>query len=226
VPTLTVPDITQVIISDQRIVEEGTHSQVSQYVDYSDSVWATDAEDGDLLPECVPHSGQALNLGITRVRCSVTDSDGNRVEDAFDVHVRYPFRLKNHLAGGELGIKAGKNFKIKFTMDGDKGLDIVVGTPTIARVDCANGEPLEAHEKFITRHNRMENKKKKDEDRHEGLGYGKKKDEYRHGRLEYKKKKDEYKQVFQTKHSWKRDCRQLSMTLVDDSVRTVDLRFH
>jgi hypothetical protein len=72
----------------------------------------------------------------------------------------------------------------------------------------------------------MENKKKKDEDRHEGLGYGKKKDEYRHGRLEYKKKKDEYKQVFQTKHSWKRDCRQLSMTLVDDSVRTVDLRFH
>ncbi|MDR4460018.1 MAG: hypothetical protein MRJ67_05810 [Nitrospirales bacterium] len=225
VPTLTVPDTTQVIMSDQRIVQEGTHSQVSQYVDYSDSVWATDDEDGDLLPECVPHSGQALNLGVTRVRCSVTDSDGNRVEDSFEVHVQYPFRFKNHLAGGEIGIKAGTNLKVKFTMDGDKGLDIVVGTPTIAHVDCANGEPLSAHERFTTGHNRMEYKKKKDEYRHDPLEYKKKKDDYRYDLLEYKEKKDEYTQIFRTRHSWKRECRRLSMTLVDDSVRTVDLRF-
>ncbi len=53
------------------------------------SVKAIDNFDQILIPTCDPPSGSTFPLGITVVRCTVTDSSGNTDQDAFKVLVEF-----------------------------------------------------------------------------------------------------------------------------------------
>lgn len=61
----------------------GPTGAVATYV-----VSATDAEDGEIVPSCVPASGSTFALGTTRVECSATDSAGNTASGSFSVTVQ------------------------------------------------------------------------------------------------------------------------------------------
>jgi YVTN family beta-propeller protein len=51
-------------------------------------VSATDAEDGEIAPSCVPASGSTFAPGTAAVACSATDSAGNTAEGSFSVTVQ------------------------------------------------------------------------------------------------------------------------------------------
>jgi len=52
------------------------------------SVTASDAQDGALIPVCVPAAGTTFPIGTTRVTCTATDSDGLVATGSFNVTVR------------------------------------------------------------------------------------------------------------------------------------------
>ena len=209
VPTLTVPEETLVVRVDQYEVPDGTYLNVRQPVNYASLVSAADPDRGVLQPHCFPPSDKALGLGITYVRCSATDLDGDGVQREFNVHVEYPFRFVDTLATqrGKAWLKAGRRIKIEFTTDGYKGLDVMTATPTSTRIDCRTGE--------ITGKPR--------EIRVDGRGFfGRRHD----SQLRYNDAQDEYIQPWTTNGRWRNQCRRLSLPMVDDTVRTVDIRFY
>jgi hypothetical protein len=104
---------------------------------------ATDEEDGDLTPTCVPASGTHFGFGATPVDCSVTDSFGNTTAGSFTVTVTgfdtgdgfFPPIVN----GGTTHRKAGSTLPVKFALFGEGGVPI---TDTAAVVSITYEMPL------------------------------------------------------------------------------------
>lgn len=206
VPTLTVPDHTLVVLVDQYEVPDGTYLQVRQLVNYG--VSAVDPDRGVLTPDCFPSSGTELGLGITRVQCSATDQDGDSVKRDFNVHVEYPFRFVNTLAdpGGMVWLRAGRRIEIQFRMGGYKGLDVMTAAPTSTRINCNTGK-VKGKPKEIgpNRHGWWRNQDPQ---------------------LSYNETQGKYSEPWKTRRNWRNQCRRLTVSLVDDTARTVDVHLY
>jgi len=96
-------------------------------------------------------------------------------------------------------VKAGSGVPIKFSLNGDYGLNILAdGYPVSQEIDCNSGLPLADTEETGTA-----------------------------GRssLSYDQDLDQYKYVWKTNKSWKGSCRQLIVQLIDDSSHYANFKF-
>jgi len=96
-------------------------------------------------------------------------------------------------------VKAGSGVPIKFSLNGDYGLNIFAdGYPVSQEIDCNSGLPLADTEETGTA-----------------------------GRssLSYDQDLDQYKYVWKTNKSWKGSCRQLIVQLIDDSSHYANFKF-
>lgn len=196
VPALTVPDKTLVVLVDQREVADGAYLDVRQPADYADLVSAFDRDRGILIPRCFPPPGKALGLGITRVSCSATDLDGDSMKREFTVHVQYPFQLVQPLAGQDGVLRLAAGRRIK----------IEFTMNGYKGLDVLKATPTSTQVNCKT-------------------GESEGQPSYLSEGLRYKQAKDLYVQPWKTRRSWRHECRRLSLPLVDDTTRTLDLYF-
>ena len=95
-------------------------------------------------------------------------------------------------------VKAGRTVPISFSLNGDQGLSILDGSPTAVRVACDSGENLT------------------EVDNTEPAG---------NSGLRYDASTDTYTYVWKTKKSWKRQCRELQLSLDDGMIYTAQFQF-
>jgi len=94
--------------------------------------------------------------------------------------------------------KAGSSVPVKFSLNGDFGLDIFApGYPVSQQIDCESGEPAES-EATMTAGNST---------------------------LTYDPDSDQYQYVWKTSKAWSGTCRQLIIQLNDSSFHSADFRF-
>jgi hypothetical protein len=94
-------------------------------------------------------------------------------------------------------VNAGRSVPVKFSLDGDRGLDVLgEGQPSVRRIDCATREPMgEPTEATATRE------------------------------LRYDAAEDQYSWVWSTRGTWAGTCRELTVGLVDGSSHPALFRF-
>ncbi len=92
--------------------------------------------------------------------------------------------------------KAGSSVPVKFSLDGDQGLDILVDTPTSTQVDCATGAVAGSPQEI-------------------GLAQA----------LSYRSDIDTYSLTWKTVKSWSGTCRLLTVELDDGTVHEARFRF-
>jgi hypothetical protein len=96
-------------------------------------------------------------------------------------------------------VKGGAAVPVKFSLNGDQGLDILAaGSPSSIQVGCTTGEEMNSLEETVT------------------AGASS---------LTYDPLADQYTYVWKTDKAWAGTCRQLSITLNDDTVHTADFQF-
>jgi hypothetical protein len=96
-------------------------------------------------------------------------------------------------------VKAGSAVPVKFSLNGDQGLNIfVAGSPASAQMACDSGDPLNSLAETVTAGGSS---------------------------LTYDPLADQYTYVWKTDKAWAGTCRQLSVTLNDDTVHTADFQF-
>lgn len=96
-------------------------------------------------------------------------------------------------------VKAGQAAPIKFSLNGDQGLDIfAAGYPKSKLISCETGEPIDGVEETITPGSSS---------------------------LEYDPFLDEYTFVWKTQKSWMNTCRQLVVILKDGSIHLANFQF-
>ncbi len=116
-PVVTVPaDITTVATSAAGAVVSFTAT-------------ATDPEDGNLVPACVPASGSTFPIGPTTVTCTVTDSDDMTDSATFDVIVNDPDAPVITAPGG------GSLPDIKVTTTSSKGKKVTFSAVATDAID-------------------------------------------------------------------------------------------
>jgi hypothetical protein len=115
---------------------------------------ASDIVDGAVAVSCTPASGSVFPLGTTTVNCSATDAHGNRGTGSFIVNVVYKFAgffqpVDN--APTINSVKAGSAIPVKFSLNGNQGLDIFApGSPVVVTVGCSNSAPTDEIEQTVT----------------------------------------------------------------------------
>jgi hypothetical protein len=96
-------------------------------------------------------------------------------------------------------VKAGQAIPVKFSLNGDQGLDIFAdGYPQSQQVTCDTNAPVDELEQTTTAGNSS---------------------------LQYDAATDTYTYVWKTDQSWSSSCRQLSVQLSDGSVHTANFKF-
>ncbi|HEY6884250.1 MAG TPA: HYR domain-containing protein, partial [Nitrososphaeraceae archaeon] len=88
-------------------------------VSYSGYVSASDLVDGTITPTCSPSSGSMFPVGVTTVKCTASDRDGNAVSESFTITVRYPIFsgfLAPINADGSSVFKLGSVVPVKFQL--------------------------------------------------------------------------------------------------------------
>jgi hypothetical protein len=93
-------------------------------------------------------------------------------------------------------VKAGRAVPVKFSLNGDQGLEILVGTPTSTPISCTTGVPSGDAEEIDTV---------------EGLSY--------------RSNADEYALTWKTVKSWRGSCRLLTVHLDDGTVHQAAFNF-
>ncbi len=97
-------------------------------------------------------------------------------------------------------VKAGRAIPIKFSLNGDQGLDIMAaGYPASVAVICDNNAPLDTIEETVTAGSSS---------------------------LSYDAATDEYTYVWKTNKSWANSCRTLTVMLDDGSVYQASFKFN
>ena len=97
-------------------------------------------------------------------------------------------------------MNAGRGVPVKFSLDGDQGLDIFAsGSPTSQPIDCNTGSPV-------------------DVDVEETTSAGS-------SSLSYNAASDQYTYVWKTDSAWAGTCRQLTVTLSDGTTHTAKFKF-
>ncbi|MGI8875646.1 MAG: PxKF domain-containing protein [Egibacteraceae bacterium] len=96
-------------------------------------------------------------------------------------------------------VNAGRGVPIKFSLDGDQGLDILAeGSPSSGAIACNDSAPLDSVEETVTAGNSA---------------------------LSYDARADQYTYVWKTAPGWRGSCRKLTVALDDGTKRTLLLKF-
>ncbi len=149
-----------------------------------------------------PVSGSVFPVGTTTVTVTGTDTNGNINTATFTVTVLYNFTgffsPVDNLPTLNV-VQAGKAIPVKFSLSGNKGLNIfAANSPYTVSISCDGSVPQD--------------------DVEETLNAG-------GSSLNYDAASDQYNYVWKTESSWKNTCRQLVVKLNDGSLRTATFKF-
>jgi hypothetical protein len=187
-PSLSLPgDITVNAVNNQAVVT------------YSAS--ANDVVDGSVDVNCSPASGSTFSIGSTTVNCSASDSHGNTATGAFNVNVVYRWSgFFQPVDNAALNVaKSGSTIPVKFSLGGNQSLNVLAATPSVAKIGCSTGEPLDAIEQYT-----------------DSVASG----------LRYDSTADQYIYNWKTASSYAGTCQRLAVKLADGTVaHTADFKF-
>lgn len=147
-------------------------------------------------------SGSNFDVGTTTVTATATDAVGNTASCSFTVTVLYNFTgffapVENLPTFNEM--KAGQAVPVKFSLSGNKGLNIfAVDSPNSVQISCTSGDPVAAVEETVTAGSSS---------------------------LSYDASSDRYNYVWKTDSAWKNTCRQLNVVLNDGSTHSAKFKF-
>ena len=148
-----------------------------------------------------PAAGSTFNVGTTPVNVTATDAAGNQTRGSFNVTVLYNFNgffaPVDNLPTLNL-VNAGKAIPVKFSLSGDKGLNIfAAGYPTSVAVNCDGGAESEIEETLTAGSSS----------------------------LTYNSTSDQYQYVWKTNLSWAGTCRQLIVKFNDGTEHKANFKF-
>ena len=147
-------------------------------------------------------SGAMFPVGTTNNAFTVTDKSGNTASCNFNVTVHYNFDGFFSPIGNTPvlnSVKAGSAIPIKFSLSGDKGLNIfAANNPYSVSLNCSTTDP--------------------GVDVTETVNAG-------GSSLSYDAATDQYIYVWKTDKAWKDTCRQLVLTLNDGTVHVANFKF-
>jgi hypothetical protein len=147
-------------------------------------------------------SGTVFPVGLTTVNVTATDAANNQATCSFTVMVRYNFSgffqpVDNSPTFNV--VNAGRAIPIKFSLSGDKGLNIfAAGFPASQQIACSDNAPVSEIEQTVM------------------AGAS---------NLSYDAESDTYAYVWKTEESWAGTCRQLIVRLNDGSERVAFFKF-
>jgi uncharacterized repeat protein (TIGR01451 family) len=148
------------------------------------------------------NSGTVFPVGSTTITATATDNHGNTASCQFTVTVLYDFTgffapVDNLPVVNSM--KAGQAVPVKFSLSGNKGLNIfAAGSPSSVQINCVNGDPVAPVEETVTAGSSS---------------------------LSYTAGSDQYIYVWKTDSAWKNTCRQLNITLNDGSTYSAKFTF-
>jgi hypothetical protein len=147
-------------------------------------------------------SGTVFPVGLTTVNVTATDAANNQATCSFTVTARYNFSgffqpVDNPPTVNV--VKAGRAIPVKFSLSGDKGLNIfAAGYPVSQQIACSDGAPTSEIEQTVTANGSS---------------------------LSYDAESDQYNYVWKTEESWAGTCRQLIVRLNDGGERVAFFKF-
>jgi uncharacterized repeat protein (TIGR01451 family) len=149
-----------------------------------------------------PALNSSLPVGTTTVTATATDGGGNTASCTFDVTVLYNFTgffaPVNNLPTSNV-VNAGKAIPVKFSLSGDKGLNIFApNSPSSGLIICNSSDPATDLTDTVTAGGSS---------------------------LSYDASTDQYVYVWKTESSWAGTCRQLVVTLNDGSIHRANFKF-
>lgn len=165
---------------------------------------ASDGCAGDLTSAIVVTGSVDTNtVGFYALTYSVSDPTGHSDTKVRTIEVLpYNFTgffspIDNPPALNEM--KAGQAAPVKFSLDGNQGLNIfAAGSPSSVQISCNTSDPIAPVEETETAGNSS---------------------------LTYDPTTDRYKYTWKTEGSWKNTCRQLTLTLRDGTVHVAKFKF-
>ncbi|HKY41582.1 MAG TPA: PxKF domain-containing protein [Pyrinomonadaceae bacterium] len=177
-------------------------TDVSMVVNYPNPATATDNCPGTLNITYSPASGSVFPVGTTTVTASTTDAHGNTGSATFTVTVLYNFtgffQPVDNLPTLNV-VNAGKGVPVKFSLSGNKGLNIfAVNSPFSISINCDGSLPQSDIEETVNAGGSS---------------------------LTYDASTDTYNYVWKTENQWKNTCRQLVVILNDGSEHRANFKF-
>jgi uncharacterized repeat protein (TIGR01451 family) len=146
--------------------------------------------------------GSAFPVGTTVVTATATDASGNQASCSFNVTVHYVFTgffspVDNPPVVNQ--VKAGQNVPLKFSLSGNKGLEILFpGFPSSQQVNCATNAPINDLAETDTPGSST---------------------------LTYDASSDRYQYNWKTEKAWVGTCRLLVVKLSDGTSHTANFKF-
>jgi hypothetical protein len=200
--TVNVVDNTAPVIScPADIVVTLPPNSTSMTVNYP-AVTATDSCDSNVLVTSTPASGSVFGVGTTTVNATATDDAGHTASCSFTVTVLYNFTGFFQPIGNlpvVNTVNAGRAIPVKFSLSGDKGLDIFApNSPSSGPITCNSSDPAVDLQDTLTAGGSS---------------------------LSYDAAADQYIYVWKTSASWAGTCRQLVVQLKDGSIHRANFRF-
>ncbi len=163
---------------------------------------ATDNCPGSIGITYSQNSGTVFPVGPTVVTVTATDAHGNDATCTFTVTVLYNFTgffqpVDNLPTFNEM--KAGQAVPVKFSLSGNKGLNIFAAdSPNSQQISCTSGAPVADVEETTNAGSSS---------------------------LTYDASSDRYHYVWKTESGWKNTCRQLNVVLNDGSTHSANFKF-
>jgi Tol biopolymer transport system component len=166
------------------------------------TVSAIDNCDANPTVSAMPQSGSAFPVGTTTVNVTGTDASGNTATGSFTVTVQYNFagffQPIDNLPMVNV-VNAGQSVPVKFSLSGDKGLNIfAAGYPSSQQIACIGGATVSPIEETTTAGSSS---------------------------LSYDAATDRYIYVWKTEKAWKGTCRQLIVKLADGTLHVANFQF-
>ena len=147
-----------------------------------------------------PLSGSLFAVGTTPITAIATDVAGNSASCSFTVSVLYRFAgffaPVNNLPTLN-SVNAGRAIPIKFSLSGNKGLNVFAASPGSGLISCASGTEVELTDTTAAGNSS----------------------------LSYDPSADQYIYVWKTDGSWAGTCRQFVIQLNDGTVHRANFRF-
>lgn len=201
--TVNVVDTTAPVISCPAnvVVTLPNSSATSMVVNYP-AVTATDSCSSSVTVASSPASGSVFPAGTTTVNATATDGAGNTSSCSFTVTVLYNFTgffppIDNLPAFNT--VNAGRAIPVKFSLGGNKGLNIFApNSPASGPITCNSSDLATVLQATET-----------------AGGSG----------LSYSAGSDQYHYVWKTSASWAGTCRQLVVQLNDGSIHRANFKF-
>lgn len=146
-------------------------------------------------------SGTVFPAGSTTITVTATDASGNSSTCTFTVTVLYNFTgffsPVSNLPTVNV-VNAGRAIPVKFSLSGNKGLNILAGTPESGVVACDFSAPASNLTETVTAGSSS---------------------------LSYDASSDQYSYIWKTDSAWAGSCRQLVITLNDGTTHIANFRF-